>query len=58
MANRCDKCKNRIVMHAFSNGNCTLCNDEITCVDTPCDKVCQNCSLLNNLCQVCGEEIK
>ncbi len=58
MDNSCDKCKNQVVLHAFSNGNCERCNKEIVTSHTPCNKLCEKCSLLYNRCQSCGENLK
>ena len=54
----CKKCERIIVLHAFSNGECKICNEEITTPHIPCNKVCESCSEKDNLCEQCGEEIK
>jgi hypothetical protein len=55
----CEECqKGKIVLHAFSYGNCEICNTEITTPHIPCDKVCEKCSEEKKLCQECGKEIK
>lgn len=55
----CDNCeKGKIVLHAFSQGNCEVCNCEITTPHIPCDKVCEKCSEEKNLCKECGKEIE
>lgn len=54
----CNKHKNRIVLHAFSNGKCEKCKKDITTSHIPCDKVCENCSNKYNLCKVCGNKIE
>ncbi len=55
----CKECeKGKIVMHAFSTGNCIKCNCEITTGHIPCDEVCLECSDEYSLCKECGKEIK
>lgn len=54
----CDNCKNKIVMHAFSNGTCEVCGDDIFCSHTPSDLVCNNCGVDFNLCESCGNKIE
>jgi hypothetical protein len=55
----CDKCqKGKIVLHAFSQGNCTKCNCDITTAHIPCDLVCEDCSNENMLCRECGVSIE
>ncbi len=54
----CKQCeKGKIVLHAFSNGNCEKCEVEIITSHIPCDKVCKECSEKYNLCKECGCEI-
>lgn len=50
----CDKCEKMIVLHAFSNGECIICNCEVVTGHIPCDKVCDECSKENNICKSCG----
>lgn len=55
----CEICeKGKMVLHAFSYGNCEVCKCEITTAHIPCDKVCKNCSEEKSLCEECGSEIK
>lgn len=56
--NYCDKCTGKIVMHAFSNGECTKCGKEISTYHTPCDLVCSKCSNEKDLCMSCGDKLK
>jgi len=52
----CEKCnKGKIVMHAFSHGNCKECKCEIQTSHTPCDEVCEACSDEKKLCKECGD---
>ena len=53
----CKNCENRIVMHAFSEGMCEICDIKIISTHTPSDKVCNNCSLEFGVCYVCGKKI-
>ena len=43
----CRKCKNRIVLHAFSDGFCQVCGRHITCADTPADVLCGYCATVS-----------
>lgn len=54
----CKACKNKVVMHAFSEGNCEVCQDVISCVHKPCDKICNCCAEDFNLCESCGKSLK
>ena len=54
----CNKHKNMIVLHAFSNGKCEKCSKEITTSHIPCDKVCEACSDKYKLCKVCGDKME
>lgn len=55
----CKNCeKGKVVMDAFSTGNCEKCNKEITTAHTPCDKICDKCSEDNLLCLECGCNIQ
>lgn len=53
----CNKCKEMIVMHAFSESNCIICGEEITTAHIPSYKACKECSEELNLCQKCGKEL-
>ena len=57
MRNYCDKCKGKIVLHAFCNGTCEVCSDDIYCSHTPSDKVCTTCSEKLNVCESCGGKL-
>lgn len=57
MKNTCDKCKGMCVMHAFSFGECEICEMEISTSHLPCDKICLQCAENNNLCKVCGKKL-
>lgn len=51
----CDQCKRgKIVMHAFSEGDCNICKIKLSTAHTPCDKLCEECSEKYNLCKECG----
>lgn len=55
----CEECsKGKVVLHAFSFGECTVCGTEICTAHIPCDKVCEQCSEEKNLCKECGKPIK
>lgn len=54
----CKKCQGKIVLHAFSEGICEVCSDDIYCSHTPADLVCHNCAEDFNLCESCGKQIK
>jgi len=51
----CRKCKNRIVLHAFSDGFCQVCGRHITCADTPADGY---CATMSNRCVHCGAALE
>lgn len=55
----CNKCKNigKVVMHAFSDGECMSCGETYSCSHTPPNKVCYNCSDTKNICEDCGNQI-
>lgn len=55
MRNYCNNCKNKVVMRAFSWGECEVCGDEISTSHTPSDVVCSKCAEENNLCESCGK---
>ena len=54
----CGKHKNRIVLHAFSDGECQKCGCDIVTSHIPCDKVCETCSDKYGFCTICGEKNK
>jgi len=54
---KCLKHKNMIVLHAFSDGECQNCGTHIQTPHIPCDVICEHCSVLYKLCQVCGKEL-
>lgn len=54
---KCKKCEHMIVLHAFSFGNCELCEKEISTSHIPCDKICPKCAEENDLCESCGNKI-
>lgn len=58
MKNYCEDCKTKVVMHAFSFGNCYSCREEISTSHIPCDKLCEKCSYETKLCQSCGNKIE
>ena len=49
----CKKCEGMVVAHAFSNGECNICEKEIQTSHIPCDKVCRDCSVEKNVCMSC-----
>lgn len=51
----CTKCEGKIVLHAFSEGECIICNKIISTGHIPCDKVCDECSIKLNKCKSCGK---
>ena len=53
----CNRCEKKVVAHAFSEGDCTLCSDVISTSHTPCDKVCEKCSHKKNVCMSCGDTL-
>ena len=54
----CGGHKDMIVMHAFSQGTCEICGQQIITGHIPCDKVCDHCSDTKGLCRVCGKPVK
>lgn len=55
----CEKCKEgKMVLHAFSNGDCEKCACNIVTSHIPCDRLCDKCSEQYNSCKECGSEIK
>lgn len=53
----CEKCKQMMVLHAFSYGKCDVCDREITTPHVPCDTICERCSDDLGVCQRCSEPI-
>ncbi len=53
----CHRHDKMVVMHAFSKGNCTICDKEIQTPHIPCNKVCPVCSENHRVCEICGAEI-
>jgi len=53
----CHRHKDMIVQHAFSEGKCEKCGENICTPHIPCNKICEKCSEENNLCEVCGTEM-
>lgn len=54
---KCNKCVNRIVLHAFSDGVCEICDKVITYHSTPCTKICASCSEKHCKCEFCGGDV-
>lgn len=54
----CRKCRNRIVLHAFSDGFCQVFGRHITCADTPVDVLCGCCAATSNRCVHCGAALE
>ena len=53
----CNKCKNSIVLDAFSQGKCEICKTDVSTSHMPCDKLCEDCSTKNKRCKSCGKEM-
>lgn len=53
----CNKCKNRIIQPAFSEGKCKECGKDIITSHRPCYVLCLECSNKLNKCEQCGESI-
>lgn len=53
----CKKCKGRIVLPAFSTGTCESCGAEIVSTNTPPDRLCPKCALIEARCEHCGEKL-
>jgi hypothetical protein len=51
----CEKCKGMIVLHAFDNGNCEICDAPVVTGHIPCYKLCSICAETNALCEQCGK---
>ena len=55
----CKECeKGKIVMHAFSDGQCEKCGCDVVTAHIPCDKLCEDCSEKYNSCRECGSKIE
>lgn len=54
----CKKCQGKIVMQAFSEGICEVCDEHHICSHTPPNRVCNNCAEDFNLCESCGKNLK
>ena len=54
----CQKCTGKVVMHAFSDGNCSICEGLVQTSHTPCDEVCGKCSAEKDLCMSCGKSLR
>ena len=48
--------KGMVVMCAFSDGDCSKCDEQFSTEYTPCNKVCDPCSSTHNICAVCGND--
>lgn len=55
----CEVCKKgKIVLWAFSNGECEVCKEEVWTSHIPCDRLCEECSEKEKRCKECGCEIE
>lgn len=55
---KCEKHKKgMIVLHAFLEGECIICDTHIDTAHIPCDLVCEKCSEEKSLCHICGESV-
>lgn len=54
---KCKKCDDRVVLWAFSEGQCEICDIKVVTSHIPCHKVCNSCAEKHNLCEQCGESI-
>jgi hypothetical protein len=54
----CEGCKNIVVLHAFSDSNCSRCNEEISTPHIPAYEVCEACSEKEAVCQQCGKQMQ
>jgi hypothetical protein len=55
--NYCKECENMIVLHAFSEGVCKLCDGHVSTPHIPCFVICESCSEEFNLCLSCGGKL-
>ena len=53
---KCEKCKNIVVLHAFSFSNCENCGVEVSTPHIPSYKICDVCAG-DNKCVQCGNKI-
>lgn len=54
----CNKCKEgKIVLHAFSEGECDSCGKEVITAHIPCDRLCEECSTDLKRCKECGDSL-
>lgn len=53
----CKQCEGIVVLHAFSHGNCKICDKEIDTPHIPCYEVCKKCSETQNICEQCGKPL-
>lgn len=60
MKNRCKDCTEnpRAVLWAMGRGDCKCCGVEISSSHRPPPKICHDCSVKYNKCEVCGKEIE
>ena len=61
--NLCNKCRGKVIMHAFCTGACEICGQMFWSAQMPANKVCDNCLEEAKregkiLCRSCGEEIE
>lgn len=54
----CNRCRQRVVLCAYSEGKCKCCGEQILCVNTPPDALCLPCALKQNRCIHCGKELE
>lgn len=54
---QCLSHKDMIVLWGFSQGPCQKCEETVHTHYTPCHRVCEECSMLYGLCQVCGKKL-
>lgn len=54
---RCKKCMSRVVLCAFDEGNCKSCNKKVFSANIPCNKLCDECSIKENKCEQCNQEM-
>lgn len=55
--NKCNDCKNMVVLCALSTSNCKKCNKEITTPHIPSYEYCEECAKELSVCQQCGKKI-
>ena len=54
----CKKCEKRIVLHAFSEGFCKICDAHVSTSSIPCNIICNHCCETHNLCEHCGKTLE